>query len=129
MLLCQLKHYMNALITLHLHRLMGALVLVAVMLLAAFDQGTVKAQLHWGDVLGEGLASLLALLWLLVLLSARPPGRVTSILYCGATLYWLSTSLDFIDEFLHYPAEQRLFQNIESFCDPRGNAAVNCWFV
>lgn len=118
MLLYQLIQYARFLHRYHSQRLMAALVGAIVLLIAALQAGSGKQVIHWMDVAGEGAAALLALSWLLLLLCARPPGRVTYQLYAGALLYWFACLLDVIDEFVHYPAGFRLFADIESLAIP-----------
>ena len=50
----------------------------------ACQLGDTKQVFDWLDVLGEGTAFLVAAAWLLLILSSRPHGRVTELLYYGS---------------------------------------------
>lgn len=118
MLSYRLRYYLSFMLRHHRQRLL-ALPLFGLLLAAlVWQAGQAKALIHWGDVAGEGLSCALALVWLLLLLCARPDGAVTRLLYAGALCYWGFTCLDLLDEFVSYPVDSRLFQNLESFAAP-----------
>lgn len=118
MLIYQLIQHLRFLLANHLQRLMAAIMGALVIALCALQLGVLKPQIHWTDVAGEGTAALLALIWLTLLLCARPAGRVTTILFSGALLYWYASLLDLLDEFLAYPHQFRLFSDMESLAIP-----------
>jgi len=59
--------------------------------------------LKWLDVVAEGGTTILALLWLILLLRSRPAGRVTLLLSVGLSCFVFSWWMDFIDEFIKIP--------------------------
>ncbi|MBD1388869.1 GGDEF domain-containing protein [Neiella sp. HB171785] len=118
MLIYQLTQYYRFVWRHHSQRLLAALVGAIVLSGSAIQSSEPKPMIHWLDVAGEGAAALLALCWLLLLLCARPAGRVTNLLYAGALLYWFACLLDVLDEFVRYPLEYRLFADIESLAIP-----------
>ncbi|AXT40667.1 diguanylate cyclase [Alteromonas sp. BL110] len=67
------------------------------------------------DILGEGSIAFLTLAWTLAALASRPPGKVTSLLTIGLGLFLFSASLDFLDEFFHYPEDAYWISMIESY--------------
>ncbi|MCM2678199.1 GGDEF domain-containing protein [Echinimonas agarilytica] len=118
MLIFQLTQHLRFIMLHHLHYLVGGCVGALVLFMAALSNGTVKPEIQWLDAVGEGVACLFALIWLLFLLCSRPSGRITHLMFTGCLLYWYSTVLDFADEFVRYPEHHRLFQNIESLSIP-----------
>jgi len=69
----------------------------------------------WIDILGEGGSALLALFWLLLLLSVRPPGRVTHWLAAGLLGIALAFSQDALDEVVVLPDGLVWDNLVESF--------------
>lgn len=107
-------------------------VFVAVQLgIGASFAGNAKTwlQIDMFDVVGESAASLMALFWLWLLLISRPRGRVTNWLIYGTSLYWLTTVLDLLDEFIKYPADSRLFAWLESIPVPIGMVMISIGLV
>jgi diguanylate cyclase (GGDEF)-like protein len=82
--------------------------------------GELKQVFDWLDVLGEGTAFLVAAAWLLLILSSRPSGRVTELLYYGSLCLVYSYFLNLLDEFLQYPEPMRLMSWLESIPAPLG---------
>lgn len=83
-----------------------ALGLSANLLLSAnFALGDTKywAAINWLDVVSEGGAALLALVWLLLILHSRPAGRVTQWLSLGLSCIFLASFQDWLDEFISFP--------------------------
>ncbi|MEE4251950.1 MAG: GGDEF domain-containing protein [Alcanivoracaceae bacterium] len=83
-----------------------ALVLAANLSLLLFlATGTVKAwsEIQWMDMAGEGGSMAFVAIWVTMLLISRPQGRVTSWLFAGLALIFISMWLDFIDEFIKIP--------------------------
>ncbi len=56
-------------------------------------------QIKFSDVIGEGSILLLSGFWAFAVLVSRPPGRVTTFLVLGLTLFTASSLIDFLDEF------------------------------
>ena len=103
-------------------------------LLLASSLGDLKglARVDLIDLLGEGSSLLIILMVLTLVLSARPSGRVTQLIFIGGLLLTASMSLDVLDEFFAYPEELRLMSWLESLPMPLGFvviglAAIN-WF-
>ena len=92
---------------LHLHRLkLAALLLAAnLALLLHLAAGDLKptAEWVWLDILGEGGSALLALAWLVLILTSRPAGRVSSLLALGLGCVFFSWWVDALDEFIRLP--------------------------
>jgi diguanylate cyclase (GGDEF)-like protein len=61
--------------------------------------GQPKAQRDWIDVISEGGAALMALVWLIMVVSSRPAGRVTRLLVLGLAGIMLGAFADCMDEF------------------------------
>ncbi|THF65407.1 GGDEF domain-containing protein [Pseudothauera rhizosphaerae] len=61
------------------------------------------AGIDWLDVVGEGGSALLTLVWLVMLLRSRPPGRVTRWLSGGLGCVFFSLWMDCLDEFVKLP--------------------------
>jgi diguanylate cyclase (GGDEF)-like protein len=78
------------------------------------------AEINWLDVLGEGGAATLALVWLLLILHSRPAGRVTQYLSLGLSGIFLAGFQDVLDEFISFPDSVRWDHWIESGCMPIG---------
>lgn len=74
----------------------------------------------WLDILGEGGAMLLSLTWILLLLKARPSGRVTTFLVAGLGGIFLSLWADALDEFIRLPADVQWDHWLESVPMPVG---------
>lgn len=80
----------------------------------------VLAEINWLDVLSEGGAAALALVWLGLILHSRPAGRVTQYLSLGLSGIFLAGFQDLLDEFIHFPDSVRWDHWIESGCMPIG---------
>lgn len=96
---------MPALLRLHRLKLLLLLVTANLILILHLATGDLKAvtDWSWADIIGEGGAGLLALLWLCLILKSRPAGRVTNLLTLGLGLVFLSWWVDCLDEFIHLP--------------------------
>lgn len=94
--------------------------LIAYLLALHFGQTKTLSQVDFLDVMGEGSTLLLAMLGMAIVLSARPNGKVTSMLYLGTLLLVLSLSLDLLDEFFYYPVDVRIMSWLESLPLPIG---------
>lgn len=55
-------------------------------------------QVDWLDIATEGALFVLSMCWLMVIVSARPSGRVTNLLVVGLASYCLGCYLDLLDE-------------------------------
>jgi diguanylate cyclase (GGDEF)-like protein len=80
----------------------------------------VLAEINWLDVLSEGGAAMLALVWLGLILHSRPAGRVTQYLSLGLSGIFLAGFQDLLDEFIRFPETARWDHWIESGCMPIG---------
>ncbi|MBY6062905.1 GGDEF domain-containing protein [Pseudidiomarina sediminum] len=94
--------------------------LIAYLLAQHFGELKALIEVDFLDVMGEGSTLLLAMLGMTIVLSARPDGKVTSLLYLGTLLLILSLSLDLLDEFFAYPVEVRIMSWLESLPLPIG---------
>lgn len=76
-------------------------------LLIYLAAGDIKywAEINWMDVVGEGGAGAIWLGWLIMLLRARPAGRVTRLLAIGLCCLTFSMWMDTLDEFIRLPAD------------------------
>lgn len=110
----------------HLYKIMLTLPLLSSGLLLALSLGMLKqpAELDWLDILGEGVVLLVAILWLTLIISSRPAGRVTEWLYYGSLLLVCSFFLDLLDEFIRYPNHLRAMSWLESLPAPVGMLAL-----
>lgn len=95
-------------------------------LLASLAVADVKvlAEINWLDVLSEGGAATLALVWLCLILHSRPAGRVTQYLSLGLSGIFLAGFQDLLDEFVRFPDTARWDHWIESGCMPIGLALL-----
>lgn len=62
------------------------------------------ADIDWMDVVAEGGAALLCLVWFCLLLKGRPAGRVTNLLALALGCIFFSWWMDCLDEFIDIPA-------------------------
>lgn len=93
----------------------AGVVTLAVCLASIFGDVKESAVISNLDILGEGSIVFLTLAWILAALASRPPGRVTCLLTIGLGFFLFSVSLDFLDEFFHYPEEAYWISMIESY--------------
>jgi diguanylate cyclase (GGDEF)-like protein len=95
---------------LRLHRplLTGAIIALLLCLIAYASKGTLKPMQRWQwmDIIGEGGTAMMAGVWLLMLLSSRPRGLVTTLLASGLAAIMLGEWADCLDEFFVIPKEQ-----------------------
>jgi diguanylate cyclase (GGDEF)-like protein len=95
---------------LRLHRplLTGAAVALLLCLIAYAGMGTLKPMQRWQwmDIVGEGGIAVMAGIWLLMLLSSRLKGRVTTLLATGLAAIMVGEWADCLDEFFAIPKEQ-----------------------
>ncbi len=90
-------------------------VALAVCLAFMFGNAKESTVISGLDIVGEGSIAFLTLAWMLAALASRPPGKVTSLLTVGLGFFLFSVSLDFLDEFFHYPEEAYWLSMIESY--------------
>ncbi|TMP39232.1 GGDEF domain-containing protein [Pseudoalteromonas rubra] len=97
-----------------------ALVISIVLTILALFIGELKSMhdVDWVDLIGEATSSMMAAIWLILLALSRPRGRVTTVLLLGSAIYWLTTWLDVLDEFIAYPPQSHLFTWLESLPAP-----------
>ncbi|MGY0613764.1 hypothetical protein [Vibrio sp. FJH11] len=86
------------------HRFWLVILVISLSVLFAFNylNGYVKQreQLDWLDIIGEGSSAIMVLVWVLVILSTRTPGKITNYFSLGFICILLSLSQDLIDEFI-----------------------------
>lgn len=86
------------------HRFWLVVLVISLTALFVFNymNGYVKTQtqLDWLDIIGEGSSTIMVLVWVLVILSTRTPGKITNYFSFGFICILLSLSQDFIDEFI-----------------------------
>lgn len=115
---------------LRLHRLiLVAALLSGIATVAAYAiGGTAKpqAQLNLLDMAGEGSVALMALAWFVIVLSSRPPGRVTTLLACGLGGLMLGATADFMDE-LYVVAKNQLWSHLIESGITLGGMATLTW--
>jgi diguanylate cyclase (GGDEF)-like protein len=99
----------NIVIMLRLHRplLFGTAVALLLCLLSYVSMGTLKPMQRWQwmDIIGEGGSAVVVGIWLLMLLSSRPRGLVTTLLAIGLAAIMLGEWADCLDEFFFIPKE------------------------
>lgn len=107
---------------LHQWKLLVLALAANVTLIASLAQGDIKrwAQINWLDVISEGGAALLALVWLLLILHSRPHGRVTQWLSIGLSCIFLASFQDWLDEFIAFPVSAFWDHWVESGLMPIG---------
>ncbi|MDP5141803.1 GGDEF domain-containing protein [Rheinheimera baltica] len=115
----------------HTYKLLFSTLLLCGGLLMATNAGELKQSqaFDWIDVLGEGTTFLVACLWLGLIISSRPAGRVTEWLYYGSLLLMFSYFLDLLDEFIRYPDALRLMSWLESLPAPVGMLVLTIGLV
>jgi diguanylate cyclase (GGDEF)-like protein len=84
--------------------------------------GEVKpwGSIDWMDVFAEGGTALFALLWLVLLLTSRPSGRVTHLLAIGLCCFIFSWWMDVLDEFIIIPSTVHWDNFLENLPIPIG---------
>jgi len=109
-------------LTFHRHLFVILLLVIASVLTLTLQLGELKNinDIDFFDVLGEGGITVMTLVWIFFILISRPSGRVTVLLFTGLTLTHISMLLDFIDEFVVYPEDNKWLTAIESLPAPIG---------
>lgn len=107
---------------LHQWKLLALGLAANILLSANFALGDTKrwALINWLDVISEGGAALLALVWLLLILHSRPAGRVTQWLSLGLSCIFLAGFQDWLDEFIIFPEAASWDHWVESGLMPIG---------
>ncbi|MEP1552320.1 MAG: GGDEF domain-containing protein [Paraglaciecola sp.] len=82
----------------------------------SFGLGSLKVlgDISWLDILGEGSLVILSAIWVLFVLVSRPPGKVTSALVIGLSLFLFSACLDLFDEWMRYDNRATYLNMFES---------------
>ena len=75
---------------------------------------------NWMDIIGEGGTALMSALWVMLVLSSRPSGRVTSLLAGGLLAIAMGAWVDTLDEFFTIPKTQHWDNWLESLLMPGG---------
>jgi diguanylate cyclase (GGDEF)-like protein len=104
-----------------------ALLLAAATVLSLFQaqaQPKPSAEWHLLDLAGEGGTALMAALWCLLVLAARPDGRVTRLIAGGLAGLALGAWTDCLDECFRLPAEVWWDNLIEGVLPPTGMLAL-----
>ncbi|ROR94924.1 diguanylate cyclase (GGDEF)-like protein [Sinobacterium caligoides] len=89
---------------------------VAIALLLLSDQQASHKfwrEIDWLDVIGEGGATAITLLWLSYLSISRPAGRVSRLLSYGIGAVFVAFWMDLLDEFLRLPKDAILLTWVE----------------
>ena len=107
---------------LHQWKLLALALAAQLTLSASLALGDIKHwdRINWLDVISEGTAALLALVWLLLILHSRPKGRVTQWLGLGLGCIFLAGFQDCLDEFIAFPATALWDHWVESGLMPIG---------
>lgn len=113
----------------HQTKLTCSALLLIVSSVMAGTMGSLKTEFDWLDVLGEGTAFIVAAAWLLLILSSRPFGRVTELLFYGSLCLVYSYFLNLLDEFLRYPEPVRIMSWLESLPAPIGMLVLTCGLI
>lgn len=81
------------------------LVLLILQLAANVLIGELKSmgELDWIDIFGQGAIALLVLVWIFVVFSVRPGGKVTNLLVAGFSGIFIQFLQDFLDEIIRLP--------------------------
>lgn len=106
----------------HLGKLLLLLLLLNVQLIVSLSLGDAKhwQDIDWLDIAGEGGAVWLCLVWLALLLSVRPNGPVTELLFWGFTCFLLASGQDLLDEVVSFAPSQVWNDWVESLPMPIG---------
>jgi diguanylate cyclase (GGDEF)-like protein len=93
---------------------------VFVLIYASLGEAKPLAVWNWMDIVGEGGTALMSALWVMLVLSSRPSGRVTSLLAGGLAAIALGAWVDSLDEFFAIPKTQLWDNWLESLLMPGG---------
>lgn len=113
----QLEKIMSfTLLTRHQGLLMFVLSVIALGVSLCVFNGEAKylGDIEWLDIIGEGSVMLLTFCWIGAVMISRPPGKVTSLLVVGLTLFSFSALLDVFDEFIFYHTAGMWLSLVES---------------
>jgi diguanylate cyclase (GGDEF)-like protein len=94
------------------------IVLVSLCLLQAQQKAPIDIDLL--DVFTEGALLILGVSWLILVLLARPRGKVTQLLMTGLLGYCLGSYMDFLDEFFIHNSLPSWFNLLEKIPTPLG---------
>lgn len=106
----------------HLKLVIFALFMIILTLFVTFSAGSFKSisDIDVTDLIGEGGIVAVTLMWLIVTLVSRPPGKLTNLMTIGLVFMHTAVLADFLDEFLQYPAEYWWLSAYESIPAPIG---------
>lgn len=113
---------LHSLLKFHAAKLLLLVTVANVSLLIYLALGDIKPmqQLAWTDIIGEGGATLLSLVWMGLVLKSRPAGRVTNLLVAGLGCIFLSWWVDCLDEFIRIAGDPLWDHLMESATMPVG---------
>ena len=100
----------------HLRTVVSLLIVTVAVTLAMLVTGTVEpfSAWTWTDILGEGLSATLIFMWFLMVLAARPRGRVTATLSFGLAALFVGMHVDTLDEVIAMPSSMSWY----TFAEP-----------
>lgn len=106
----------------HVKLVIFALFMIILTLFVTFSAGSLKPtpEIDVTDLIGEGGIVAVTLMWLIVTLVSRPPGKLTNLMTIGLVFMHTAVLADFLDEFLRYPAEYWWLSAYESIPAPIG---------
>ncbi len=93
---------------------------VFLLIYASLGEPKPLADWSWMDIAGEGGTALMSALWVMLVLTSRPSGRVTSLLAGGLLAIALGAWVDSLDEFFAIPKHQFWDNWLESLLMPGG---------
>ncbi len=106
----------------HFKLVLFALSMIMLTLFLTFAMGTLKPidDIDTTDLIGEGGIVAVTIMWLIATLVSRPAGKLTNLMTVGLVFMHVAVLADFLDEFLHYPAEYWWLSAYESIPAPIG---------
>ncbi|GAA6151444.1 GGDEF domain-containing protein [Pseudoteredinibacter isoporae] len=106
----------------HGRKLALIFVLLNIQILSTFALGNSKSwqEIDWLDIAGEGGAVWLCLVWLVGVLSTRPDGPVTRLLFWGFACFLIASGQDLLDEIVRLPEATVWNHAVESIPMPIG---------
>jgi len=113
---------MNAQLKQHAGKLILLAIIIHLQLLLSLSFGETKSwsQIDWLDIAGEGGAVWLCLVWLALLVSVRPNGPVTNLLFGGFACFLVASGQDLLDEVVRFTPEMAWNDWAESIPMPIG---------
>ncbi|CAM3624335.1 hypothetical protein VA7868_02478 [Vibrio aerogenes CECT 7868] len=128
-LLCYRLADMTYALSVHRRWFIWLIVLLTALVTMNYANGEVKsrAELDWIDIAGEGLSVLMVMIWLMVILSIRAPGRTTSYFAAGIIGMIIALAQDFIDEFIRLQTYTIIGSIMEYMCFGLGLMTYAFW--